>query len=85
MTDRFEKHDDSSKLNVSMVPIIVIGSKFDVFANQYESVKKKQLVLALRYICHLNGCDLVFASVKEKLPTQLFKAMVTRHVFDSNL
>ena len=68
-----------------MVPIIVIGSKFDIFANQYESVKKRQLCLALRYICHQNGCDLVFASVKEKLPSQLFKAMITRHVFDSNL
>jgi hypothetical protein len=41
--------------------------------------------LALRYICHLNGCDLVFGSVKEKLPSQLFKAMITRHVFDSTL
>jgi hypothetical protein len=27
----------------------------------------------------------VFGSVKEKLPTQLFKAMITRHVFDSTL
>ena len=50
------------------MPIIVIGSKFDAFANQYESIKKKQLCLALRYIAHSNGCDLVFASVKEKLP-----------------
>eukprot|EP00347_Sterkiella_histriomuscorum_P003178 403365291 len=83
--ERFEKHDDRNKINVSMVPIIVIGSKFDIFANQYESVKKRQLCLALRYICHQNGCDLVFASVKEKLPSQLFKAMITRHVFDSNL
>lgn len=69
VTERFEKHDDRNKINISMVPIIVIGSKFDVFANQYESVKKRQLCLALRYICHQNGCDLVFASVKEKLPS----------------
>ena len=39
----------------------------------------------MRYICHSNGCDLIFASVKEKLPTQLFKAMITRYVFDSEL
>ena len=36
----------------------------------------------MRYICHQNGCDLVFASVKEKVPTQLFKAMLAKHVFD---
>ena len=63
----------------------MVGSKFDVFANQYESVKKKQLCLALRYISHSTGSDLVFASVKEKLPSQLFKAMLTRYVFDSSL
>jgi hypothetical protein len=27
----------------------------------------------------------VFASVKEKVPTQLFRAMVSRHVFDVTL
>ena len=48
-------------------------------------MKKKQLCLALRYISHANGCDLVFSSVKEKLPLQLFKAMITRHVFDSTV
>ncbi len=39
----------------------------------------------MRYLCHINGCDLVFCSVKEKVPTQLFKAMLTRHVFDVSL
>jgi dynein light intermediate chain 2 len=50
------------------VPVIIIGTKFDLFAKNYEPVKKKQLCLALRYIAHSNGCDLVFSSVKEKLP-----------------
>jgi hypothetical protein len=59
------------------VSVVVIGSKFDVFANQFETVKRKQVCLALRYICHANGCDLVFGSVKEKLPAQLFKSMLT--------
>ena len=85
MQQQWEKHDDRNKINFSLVPIVVIGSKFDIFANQYESIKKKQICLAMRYICHTNGCDLVFASVKEKLPSQLFKAMITRHVFDSTL
>lgn len=39
----------------------------------------------MRYISHSNGCDLVFASVKEKIPSQLFKAMVSRHIFDSSI
>lgn len=83
--EKWEKHDDSRKISASLVPLIVIGAKYDVFANQFETVKKRQLCLALRYICHQYGCDLVFGSVKEKLPAQLFKAMITRHVFDSSL
>ena len=38
----------------------------------------------MRYICHINGCDLVFGSVREKLPSQLFKAQISRHVFNDN-
>ena len=67
--ESWEKNDDKSKINFMMVPVIVIGTKFDVFAKSYEPVKKKQLCLAMRYICHSNGCDLVFSSVKEKIPT----------------
>lgn len=63
--------------------VVVVGSKFDVFANQVESVKKKQVCLALRYICHQSGCDLVFSSVKEKLPTLLVKSMLSRYLFDA--
>lgn len=74
--ESWEKHEDRSKVQPLPLSVIVIGSKFDVFANQYESVKKRQVCLALRYICHVNGCDLVFGSTKEKLPAQLFKAML---------
>ena len=64
---------------------MIIGTKFDVFATQFESVKKKQLCLAMRYIAHLNGCDLVFSSVREKIPSQLYRAMIQRHVFDTQI
>ena len=76
----WEKHDDKSKVKPLPVSVVIVGSKFDIFANQYESVKKKQVCLALRYIAHANGCDLVFASIKEKLPSTLFKAMLSRYL-----
>jgi len=64
------------------VPCIIICTKFDEFANQYESARKKTICMALRYIAHLNGCSLVFASVKEKVPAQLFRAQLMAHVQD---
>jgi hypothetical protein len=83
--EKWEKNDDKNKINFMWMPVVVIGSKFDIFAKQYEPIKKKQLCLAMRHICHSNGCDLVFASVKEKLPAQMFKVMISRQVFDSGL
>ena len=58
------------------------GSKFDVFANEHDPMKKRQFCLALRYLCHKNGADLCFASVKERLPLNIFKAMLYKHTFE---
>ena len=43
---------------------------------------KKTLCSALRYIAHQNGCDLVFGSVKEKLPSQLYRTLLMDHLFE---
>lgn len=40
--------------------------------------------MALRYISHANGCDLVFASVKEKLPGAIYKSMLGRYLGDAS-
>lgn len=57
--------NEKAQLNICMVPITVIGAKYDLFAQQNEPVQKKLLCSALRYIAHKNGCDLVFSSIKE--------------------
>ena len=64
------------------MPVAIIGTKFDAFANQYDTQLKKQLCMALRCIAHSNGCDLVFGSVKEKVPSQLYRALLMAHLFD---
>ena len=62
--------------------ISIIGAKFDAYANEYDTQVKKQLCMALRYIAHTNGCDLVFASVREKLPSQLYRSLLMSQLFD---
>lgn len=64
-----------------MIPITVIGAKYDQFAQSNEPKVKKLLCSALRYICHSNGCDLVFSSIKEQQPLKLFKSMIGWHSF----
>lgn len=39
--EKWEKHEDRAKIKPNLIPIIVIGAKFDIYANSYESVKKK--------------------------------------------
>lgn len=62
---KWAEHEDKSRINISYLPIVIVGTKYDVFANTYEIKLKKMLCDALRYIAHTNGCDLVFASVRE--------------------
>ena len=64
-----------------MIPITVIGTKYDIFAKTLEPVQRKVLCQALRYLCHVNGCDLVFSSIKEAKPLKLFKRVCNWHTF----
>ena len=82
MNEKWSDHEDKNKIQHSLVPIVIIGAKFDAFANQFESAKKKTICLALRYISHMNGADLVFASVREKAPLSLFKALISYQIFE---
>ena len=64
--------------------MVLVCTKYDEFANQYESARKKIICLALRYLAHLNGASLVFASVREKTPSQLYKALLTAQVIEGS-
>jgi len=68
-----------------LVPVVLICTKYDAFANQYESSRKKVLCSAMRYIAHMNGASLVFASVREKLPSQLYKALLMTNVVEGTV
>jgi len=39
--EKWSKHEDYSRIKPSPLPIIIVGSKFDLFANSYETIKKK--------------------------------------------
>lgn len=42
------------------------------------------ICLALRYIAHQYGASLVFASVREKVPSQLYKALLMANVIEGS-
>ena len=65
-----------------MVPIVVIGGKFDSFVAKVDGSLKKKLCMALRYVAHSNGCDLVYGSVMEKEASKLYRSVLQCHAFD---
>ena len=67
-----------------MIPVVIVGTKYDVFANNYESKLKKMLCDAIRYIAHTNGCDLVFSSVREQQPLKVFNNHLSNVIFEVN-
>ena len=62
---KFGDHEDKKQMKAMPIPVVIIGTKYDVFANTYESQLKKKLIDALRYTAHTTGADLVFTSVRE--------------------
>ena len=82
LQERWAEHEDRSKVKPLLVPVVLICSKYDACAAQYESARKKTICLALRYIAHLHGASLVFASVREKVPSQLYKVLLMSHVVE---
>ena len=56
---QWESHVDAKRVSPIGIPVIIAGTKYDVFGIQ-ESENKKWLCRAMRYNAHVNGCDLTF-------------------------
>jgi len=41
INEKWASHDDIRNMNPTSIPTIVVCSKFDIFANKFESIKKK--------------------------------------------
>jgi hypothetical protein len=54
-----------------------------LFNQSFEPVQKKVFCQALRYICHKNGCNLVFSSMssKDTHTLKLFRTLMNWHTF----
>ncbi|OQR87399.1 Dynein 1b Light Intermediate Chain [Thraustotheca clavata] len=73
-------HPDRREVSPLAIPTLIVCSKFDSFQNE-DSVKKKGIIQALRYIAHTYGATLLFTSVKDKgLGTQ-FRTVLNSYVF----
>ncbi|ORX77952.1 hypothetical protein BCR32DRAFT_295289 [Anaeromyces robustus] len=82
------EHPDKEFIHPTIIPSIIVGSKYDKFKN-YESEAKKFICKMLRYIAHINGSSLIFYNQNDEAMAQKCKQMlfhyIYRHEAPSNL
>jgi dynein light intermediate chain 2 len=55
------EHPDSNTINPLSAPVLIIGTKYDVFKN-LEPERKKLFCKTMRFIAHQHGASIVFSS-----------------------
>jgi dynein light intermediate chain 2, cytosolic len=59
------EHPDRALLSPVVLPILIVGSKYDVFQN-LESEKRKIVCRTLRFLAHTHGASLLFISQRDE-------------------
>lgn len=62
----FEEHADRAVVNPFPVPLVIFATRWDVFVEQCDPEKRKNLCKALRHFAHVNGASLVMSSLASK-------------------
>ncbi|KAJ3054405.1 Cytoplasmic dynein 2 light intermediate chain 1 [Rhizophlyctis rosea] len=73
-------HPDKNALTPLAVPVVLVGTKWDVFRD-LESEKRKVICKALRYAAHIHGASLVFTSQKDENLVAKTRQILSHHAF----
>ncbi|XP_018621541.2 cytoplasmic dynein 2 light intermediate chain 1 [Scleropages formosus] len=73
-------HPDRELINPFPVPLLIIGSKFDIFQD-FDSEKKKVISKTLRFLAHYYGASLIFTSTKSENLMAKTRGLVTHLAF----
>ncbi|KAH6926210.1 hypothetical protein HPB50_015822 [Hyalomma asiaticum] len=77
-----DDHPDKKAVTPFPVPLLIIGSKYDIFQN-YESEKRKVTCRYLRHVAHANGASLLLTSSKNESLISRLKTNLTYMAFGS--
>ena len=80
LDSKYKSHPDSSIVNPSPVPITIVCTKYDLFANE-DPAKRKVLLGAIRYLAHVNGYSVYCTSRKHSALKQLFQKFMSYTCF----
>lgn len=75
-----ENHEDSSSFDPFPVPLLIIGTKFDLFQTE-EFEKRKLLCKCLRYVAHSKLASLLFVSTRSETLIAKARASISSMAF----
>jgi dynein light intermediate chain 2 len=73
-------HPDESVLSPLMIPVAIIGTKYDIF-QEFDPEKKKIISKTLRYVAHQYGASLFYFSNKSDSMINRCKQLVGHYAF----
>ncbi|XP_076831567.1 cytoplasmic dynein 2 light intermediate chain 1 [Brachyhypopomus gauderio] len=76
-------HPDRELISPFPVPLLLIGSKFDIFQD-FESEKKKLICKTLRFLAHHYGASLIFISSKSESTMSKARSFFTHLAFGTD-
>jgi len=78
-----EDHPDKDLLDPLPVPLVILGSKYDLFQD-FDSEHRKIVCKTLRFVAHINGGSLHFVSDKDEGLLTKTKALMNGLAFKSS-
>ncbi|GLE00959.1 hypothetical protein PINS_up009756 [Pythium insidiosum] len=77
-------HPDRDDVTPLPLPLLVIGNKWDAFRDE-DSVKRKGVTQALRFLAHQYGATLLFTSTRDKSCVAQFRSVMKAFAFRAAL
>ncbi|XP_052106134.1 cytoplasmic dynein 2 light intermediate chain 1-like [Mytilus californianus] len=73
-------HPDKNLMNPFLVPLIIIGGKYDLF-QEFGSEERKVICKTLRFLAHTHGATLQFFSIKQETLVTKMKGLLSHNLF----
>lgn len=70
------QHEDVSDVTPCLIPLIIVGSKFDVYQG-FQVEKRKAINRYLRLAAHMNGAALFYCSIRSEVTVNRIKGVLS--------
>lgn len=81
--ERVGDHPDKNLMSPFLVPLVIIGGKYDLF-QEFGSEERKVICKTLRFLAHTHGASLQFFSIKHETLVSKMRGLLGHYLFSTN-